>query len=305
MAKKQDSLKPQTSAVVRLSPSDKAFSIVVDCILVFFLIVIAVPLWSTIMLSLRPSTFIGSYLQGMVLPPWKWSFAAYTQLLGNNGFLIAFMNSFKILFFGVLSALVLTIPLAYGLSIKGLPGKKLVTVLVLIPYVFNVGMVPIYIMVAKFGLTNHLASVYLPVAIGTYNLLIMRSFFEGIPAELRESASIDGCNEIQTLIKIILPLSKAIILTIGLFYGVSFWNNYFHPMLYLSKDYLRPLPILLRNILIGASMNEFVEASAFSKAPVEAIKAASVFMSAIPMVIAYPFIQKYFTKGTLLGAVKG
>ena len=305
MAKKQNSLKPQTSAVVKLSRADHAFSIGVDIIMAFFLVVIAIPLWSTIMLSLRPSTFIGSYLQGMVLPPWKWSFAAYRSLLGNNGFLLAFWNSVRILVGGVACALVLNIPLAYGLSVRGLPGKKWLTILIVIPYVFNVGMVPTYIMVAKFGLTNHLASVYLPVAINTYNLLIMRSFFEGIPNELRESASIDGCNEVQTLIRIILPLSKAIILTIGLFYGVNFWNNYFNPILYLSKDYLRPLPILLRNILIGASMNEFVEARAFSDAPVEAIKAASVFMSAIPMVIAYPFIQKYFTKGTLLGSVKG
>lgn len=305
MARKQQTLKPQTSAVVKLTKADQAFSVTVDIILVFFLIVIAIPLWSTIMLSLRPNDFIGTYLQGMVLPPWKWSLAAYRSLLGNDGFVIAFVNSVKILVGGVACSLILTIPLAYGLSVRGLPGKKLITILVVIPYVFNVGMVPTYIMVAKMGLTNHLASVFLPVAIGTYNLLIMRSFFEGIPGELRESASIDGCNEIQTLIKIILPLSKAIILTIGLFYGVGYWNNYFHPMLYLSKDYLRPLPILLRNILIGSSMNEFVEATAFSNAPVEAIKAASVFLSAIPMVIAYPFIQKYFTKGTLLGAVKG
>ena len=135
--------------------------------------------------------------------------------------------------------------------------------------------------------------------------LIMKSFFEGIPNELKESAHIDGCNDVQVLIRIILPLSKAIIMTIGLYYGVAFWNDYFHPMLYLNKDYLRPLPILLRNILMAAGMNEFVEASAFGEAPIEAIKAASVFMSAIPMIIVYPFIQKYFTKGTLLGSVKG
>ena len=94
-------------------------------------------------------------------------------------------------------------------------------------------------------------------------------------------------------------------MTIGLYYGVAFWNDYFRPMMYLDKDYLRPLPILLRNILMAAGMNEFVESNAFGNAPIEAIKAASVFMSAIPMIIAYPFIQKYFTKGTLAGSVKG
>ena len=241
----------------------------------------------------------------MFLPPWEWSIAAYESLLGNNGFLIAFWNSIKILVEGVICALILTIPLAYGLSVKDLRGKKLITVFVLIPYIFNVGIIPVYLLIAKLGLTNHLQSVFLPVAISTYNCIIMRSFFEGIPNELRESASIDGCNELQILLKIILPLSKAIIMTIGLYYGVAFWNDYFRPMLYLTRDYLRPLPILLRNILLAAGMNEFVEARAFGNAPVEAIKAASVFLSAIPMVIAYPFIQKYFTKGTLLGSVKG
>ena len=241
----------------------------------------------------------------MVLPPWKWSFAAYEALLGNNGFLIAFTNSVKIVVQGVAVALLLNIPLAYGLSIRDLRGRKWMTILVIIPYVFNVGLVPTYILVAKLKLINRLSSIYLPVAIGTYNLLIMRSFFEGIPNELKESAHIDGCNDLQILVKIILPLSKAIIMTIGLYYGVSFWNDYFRPMLYLNKDTLRPLPILLRNILMAAGMNEFVEASAFGEAPIEAIKAASVFMSAIPMIIVYPFIQKYFTKGTLLGSVKG
>ncbi|MBR4011908.1 MAG: carbohydrate ABC transporter permease, partial [Spirochaetaceae bacterium] len=107
------------------------------------------------------------------------------------------------------------------------------------------------------------------------------------------------------LIRIILPLSKPIIMTIGLYYGVSFWNDFFHAMLYLNDNNLQPLPILLRNILIGSSMNEVVEVNAFGNAPISAIKAASVFMSAIPMIMAYPFIQKYFTKGTLLGSVKG
>jgi len=295
----------KTSVTVKLTGSDKVFNVVVNVFMVFILLVLAIPLWSTITLSFRPATFIGTYIEGMALPPWRWSFAAYEALLGNNGFILAFMNSFKIITQGVAVALLLTIPLAYGLSVKNLRGRKWITLFVIVPYVFNVGLVPTYILIAKLKLVNHLSSIYLPMAIGTYNCLIMKSFFEGIPNELKESAHIDGCNDVQVLIRIILPLSKAIIMTIGLYYGVAFWNDYFHPMLYLNKDNLRPLPILLRNILMAAGMNEFVEASAFGEAPIEAIKAASVFMSAIPMIIVYPFIQKYFTKGTLLGSVKG
>lgn len=295
----------ETSVTVKQTGADKSFSLVVNLFMVLILLILAIPLWSTITLSFRPATFIGTYIEGMALPPWKWSFAAYEALLGNNGFLLAFMNSFKILIQGVAVALLLTIPLAYGLSIKNLRGRKWIIIFVIIPYIFNVGLVPVYILIAKLKLINNLSSIYLPVAIGTYNCLIMKSFFEGIPNELKESAYIDGCNDVQVLLKIILPLSKAIIMTIGLYYGVAFWNDYFHPMLYLNKDQLRPLPILLRNILLAAGMNEFVEAKAFGEAPVEAIKAASVFMSAIPMIVAYPFVQKYFTKGTLLGSVKG
>lgn len=294
-----------TNIAIKPTAADHGFNICVNVFLILILIILVIPLWATVTLSFRPPSYIGSYVEGMFLAPWKWSFEAYKALLGNSGFLLAFKNSLLILIEGVACALFLTIPMAYALSVKGLPGKKGITIFVLIPYVFNVGIVPVYILIAKIGLTNHLFSVFAPVAISTYNLIIMRQFFEGIPNELRESAFIDGCNDLQILWYIILPLSKAIIMTIGLYYGVAFWNDYMRPMLYLTKDYLRPLPILLRNILLAAGMNEFLEVNAFGSAPVEAIKAASVFMSAIPMIIAYPFIQRYFTKGTLLGSVKG
>ena len=299
-------LKPQMqNAKVKLTAADHTFNIVVNIFMVIILIAIVLPLWSTITLSFRPVDFLGSNLDGMFLAPWKWSTAAYEALLGNNGFLMAFMNSFKILVGGVVCALVLTIPMAYVLSVNSLPGRKIINMIVIIPYVFNVGMIPAYLLVRDIGLINHLPAVFLPGAISTYNCIIMRQFFVGIPAELKESARIDGCSEMQVLFRIVLPLSKAIVMTIGLYYGVAFWNDFFNAMLYLNDSYLNPLPILLRNILIGSGMNENLEVTAFANAPINAIKAASVFMSAIPMVIAYPFIQKYFTKGTLLGSVKG
>jgi len=295
----------QPISTIKQSPSDKAFYICLDIFLVFILLIVVVPIWSTITLSFRPNTFIGTNLEGMFLAPWKWSTAAYEALLGNNGFLKAFLNSLKVLIFGVSTSLLLTIPMAYAMSVKSLPGRKILNTFVLIPYLFNVGMIPTYLVVQNLGMIDHLAAIYLPGAIGTYNCIIMKGFFEGIPEELKESARIDGAPEWYVLVRIILPLSKPIIMTIGLYYGVSFWNDFFHAMLYLNDNNLQPLPILLRNILIGSSMNEVVEVNAFGDAPISAIKAASVFMSAIPMIIAYPFIQKYFTKGTLLGSVKG
>ena len=290
---------------VRLTAGDQIFYILLDVFLVFILIIVAIPMWSTITMSFRSNTFIGSNLEGMFLAPWKWSTAAYRTLLGNNGFINAFINSLKIFIFGVATALFLTIPMAYVLSVKTLPGRRFFNILILIPYLFSVGLIPGFLVVTRLGLSNRLLAIFLPVAISTYNCLIMRGFFEGIPDELKESARIDGAAEITVLLRIIIPLSKPIIMTIGLYYGVQFWNDFFHAMLYINKNELQPLPILLRNILMASGMNEFVEANAFAEAPIQAIKAASVFMAAIPMVIAYPFIQKYFTKGTLLGSVKG
>lgn len=300
MAKKKN-----ISVAVRPTAADHGFNIMVTTFMVLLLIILIVPIWSTIALSFRPANYIGSYLEGMFLAPWKWSTAAYRSLLGNQGFLNSFGNSLKILAMGVATALFLTVPMAYALSVKGVPGKKWITIFVMIPYVFDVGVVPTYLLISKLGLVNHLPSVFMPVALSTYNMIIMRQFFEGIPNDLRESAFIDGCNDVQIMFKIILPLSKAIILTIALYYGVSFWNDYMRSLLYLQKSALKPLPLLLRDILIGTSMNDNLEASAFGSAPIEAIKAASVFISAIPMMIAYPFIQMYFTKGTLAGSVKG
>ena len=293
------------SVAVRATAADRVFNICVTIFMVLLLIILIVPIWSTIALSFRPPAYIGSYLEGMFLAPWKWSAGAYKALLGNQGFLNSFWNSIKIMTMGVVTALFLTIPMAYALSVKGVPGKKWITIFIMIPYVFNVGVVPTYLLISKLGLTNHLPSVFMPVALSTYNMIIMRQFVEGIPNDLRESAFIDGCNDIQIMFKIILPLSKAIIMTIGLYYAVSFWNDYMRSLLYLQKSSLKPLPLLLRDILIGTSMNDNLEANAFGTAPIEAIKAASVFISAIPMIIAYPFIQKYFTKGTLAGSVKG
>jgi putative aldouronate transport system permease protein len=290
---------------IYLTRGDFAFYVLLDILLIFVLVIVAVPMWSVITLSFRPNDFIGSNLEGMFLPPWMWSTAAYKALLGNNGFLNSFLNSLKIFAFGVATSLFLTIPLAYVLSVKTLPGRKFLNILILLPYLFNVGIIPAYLVVTKLGLTNHLAAIFLPAAISTYNCLIMRGFFEGIPDELKESARIDGASELRVLLSIVLPVSKPILLTIGLYYGVTFWNDFFHAMLYLNNNNLQPLPILLRNILMASGMNEFVEVSAFGNANVQAIKAASVFMSAIPMIIAYPFIQKYFTKGTMLGSVKG
>ena len=290
---------------IKLTRTDRVFHLVVNGSLVAIFAILIIPVWSTVTLSFRPNDFIGSALDGMLLAPWKWSTAAYRALLGHRAFLTSTFNSFRIFFEGVAMALFLTVPLAYALSIKTLPGRRLLYGIVIVPYLFNVGLIPNYLLVSSLGLMNKLEAVFLPGAISVYNTLIMKSFFEGIPEELKESARIDGASEFTVLWKIILPLSKPILLTIGLYYGVHFWNDFFNAMLYVNDSALQPLPILLRNILLSSGMNEYVEVNAFGEAPIAAIKAASVFLAAIPMLVAYPFIQQYFVKGTMLGSVKG
>ena len=301
--------KPKT---VKLTNGDRAFYIGVNAFLIFIGLIIAIPMIATITQSITPNGFRGTTFDKFILRPYDfdksafvWDASAYKALLGNNGFILAFWNSLKIMAFGVVTALALTIPMSYCMSVHDLPGRKILNYFVLIPYLFNIGVIPTYLVVTDLHLTNHLASVFIPGAIGTYNCLIMRGFFEGIPESLKESARIDGAAEWYVLVSIILPLSKPIIMTIGLYYAVGFWNDFMHPLLYINESALQPMPILLRNILLGSAMGENLDSNAFGDASVQAIKAASVFMSAIPMMLAYPFIQKYFTKGTMLGSVKG
>jgi putative aldouronate transport system permease protein len=262
-------------------------------------------MWRVVMMSLTPLGYASEDTSfGMLIPPWKWSIEAYKQLMTHPNFLHAVWNSIQITVLGTSLSLVLTVPLAYVLSIRTLPGRNLLINFILLTYLFSAGMVPTYLVVHDLGLTDHLAAVFVPVAIGVYNVLLMKGFFEGLPVELEEAARLDGASELQVLLQVILPLSKPILLTIGLFYGVFYWNEFFYPILYLNSNDLMPLPVLLRNILMASSLNEYVEFDAFSAAPIQSLKAASVFITMLPMVAVYPFIQRYFTRSTLTGSVK-
>jgi putative aldouronate transport system permease protein len=283
---------------------DVLFQILVNGLLISILIIVIIPMWKVLIMSVTPLNYIDTKTFGLWLVPWKWSFEAYKQLLSHPSFLRATTNSAIITFGGMTINMLLTVPFAYALSNQSLPGRKFIIAMVMLPFLFNAGLIPTYLTVQKLSLVDTYWAVILPGAINIYNLLVMKSFFEGLPEELKEAARLDGANELQVLLHVVLPLSKPILLTIGLFYAVGHWNEFFNAVLYLNDAKLQPLPILLRNILLAANMNEYVEYDAFSSASVQSIKAASVFLTMLPMVIIYPWIQKYFTKGTLLGGVK-
>ena len=281
------------------------FQLLVNGFLLIFLIAIAIPLWRVLMASVTPLDVYTREGVPLLQWPWNWSLEGYKQMLGHSAFPRATLNSIIITISGVALSLTLTVPLAYALSTRTLPGRNIITSLILFTFLFHVGLIPVYLLVAKtLGWTNNMLAVIVPPAVSVYNTLVMKSFFEGLPEEIKEAARMDGANDLQVLFTIILPLSKPILLTIGLFYAVWYWNEFFTPILYLNDEKLMPLPVLLRNILIGSNFNEYVEYDAFSTASIESLKAAAVLLTMTPMVAVYPWIQRYFTKGTLLGSVK-
>jgi putative aldouronate transport system permease protein len=280
------------------------FQIGLAIILIIVLLVILIPFWRVIVTAFIPLDIYTHEGVPFFLPPTKWTFEAFKQLLGHSMFPRAALNSTIITIMGTSISLILTIPLAYGLSTRKLPGRKIIMTIILFTYLFSPGLIPVYLLITGLKLTNNFLAVILPPAVSVYNTLVMMSFFEGLPDDLKEAARLDGANEFQILMRVILPLSKPIILTIGLFYAVYFWNEFFTPILYLNDNDLLPLPVLLRNILISASFNEYVEYDAFSTSSLESLKAAGVLITMLPMLFIYPWIQRYFTKGTLVGGVK-
>ncbi len=291
--------------MLRIKGRDEVgFQIGVNGFLLVVLLLILVPLWRVFMTSLTPLDVYTKEGVPFFLSPLQWSLSAYQQLLAHSNFPRAMLNSIIITVTGTALSLVLTVPLAYALSARTLPGRNLFTLLILFTFLFHTGLIPIYLLVTRLGLINNILAIILPPAVNVYNTLVMKSFFEGLPEEIKEAARMDGANDLQILWNVILPLSKPILLTIGLFYAVYYWNEFFTPILYLNDAKLMPLPVLLRNILISSGFNEYVEYDAFSAASIDSLKSASVLLTMLPMIFVYPWIQRYFTKGTLLGGVK-
>jgi putative aldouronate transport system permease protein len=286
------------------SREERTFQILTNAFLALLLFIVLLPLWRVFILSVTPFKYVDASF-GLFVSPAKWTVEAYSQFLSHPSFLLAFRNSLIIMFGGLAINLLMTVPMAYALSVRTLPGRKPLNVLVMIPYLFNPGLIPTYLVVTSLHLQNTFLAVMVPGAIGIANMFIMRNFFSEIPIDLKEAARIDGAGEFFVLFRIVLPLSIPIMLTIGLFYAVGHWNEFFTPILYLNSNKLQPLPVLLRNILMGINTNEFVEYDAFSQVSVQSLKAASIFITMLPMMMAYPWIQKYFVKGSLAGGIKG
>ena len=285
--------------------SDSVFNIVVHVIMFALIIVMAYPIILVISSSFSNPKYA---MQGeIVLLPKEFTIEAYKDVFHHERLLIGFKNSIFYTVTATIVNLVLTICASYPLSRKDLAGRKVIFGFILFTMFFSGGMIPLFLVVKGLNLMNTAGAIIFPTAINTYNLIIMRTYFEqSIPDGLLDSAKIDGCSDLRFLIQIALPLSVPIICIIIMYYGVEHWNEFYAPLIYLSDRSMQPLQLVLREILMTASA-AMSDAAGLTEQmyEVEGIKYATIVVSSIPLIIAYPFMQKYFQKGVMIGAIKG
>lgn len=232
---------------------------------------------------------------------------AYKQILGKTQIWMAMRSTVIVTLAGTALSLLLTILSAFALSRKDLPGKSFFTATILFTMYFSGGMIPTFLVVKNVGLFDSLPALFVPQAINVFNFIVMRTFFKNIPESLEEAARIDGASYLKVLVKMILPLSIPIIATIGLFYAVSYWNTYFDALLYIQKPELYTLQLRLRSLLFGEELNNSnanLEGIG-TQVMTQSLKMATVAISTIPILVIYPWLQKYFVKGVMIGSVKG
>ena len=264
-------------------------------------IIMVYPFWYVVMYSFSDPT--QSSLSSLYLLPQGFTLESYKYAFSKKILFTGFFNSVFLTVVGTCVNMLLTICLAYPLSRDKLPGKKYFSAFVVFPMLFNGGMIPTYLVIKQFGLMDSLWSLIASLAINVYNLLILSKFFKSIPESLIEAAKIDGCGDVMTLVKIILPLSKASLATISLFYAVQHWNEFLRATIYINTDSKWPLQVVLRNI-IDMVVNDLNSGGEVFMNP-ENFKMATIVITVFPIICVYPFLQKYFTQGVMMGSVKG
>jgi len=239
-----------------------------------------------------------------VLIPTEFTLDAYRYILSTNTIFRALAVSIGITLAGTLISMILTSFMAYGLTRRDLDGRKTINLMIVFTMLFNGGMIPTFLVVKNLGLIDTYMAMILPSAISAFNLIILRSFFQGLPDGLEESAKIDGCGDFGILFKIVLPLSLPSLATISLFYAVTYWNTYLSAILYIDSAHMWPIQVWLRQVVVLASG---LDGSTTEDVPPpdQAVKMAVIIVATIPIMLVYPFLQKHFAKGALLGSIKG
>ncbi|TLS53816.1 carbohydrate ABC transporter permease [Paenibacillus antri] len=247
----------------------------------------------------------------LTLWPKKWSLSAYEYILSGGAIVNALKSTLFITVVGTPISLIVTSSFAYMLSKNYLPGRNVMLLLVLFTMLFSPGMIPNYLLIRNLGLLDSLWALILPMATNAWSILVMKSFYQSIPSELEDSARIDGCNDLQIYSRIILPLSKAPMAAFTLFFAVAFWNVYFSALLYLRDSTQWTLQVILQQVVLASNASQFVDSAVASQMdnimtmPPETVKMATIIIVIAPILLVYPFLQKHFAKGVLIGSVKG
>ncbi|WP_217556645.1 carbohydrate ABC transporter permease [Paenibacillus sp. GbtcB18] len=290
------------------STREKAFDWAVYALLTIVSLIVLYPLVFVLVASFSSPEAV---MRGEV---WLWpkniTWMGYTKIFQNNEILTGYLNTIVYTVVGTAINLILSIAAAYPLSRKDFAGRNAISALMVFTMFFSGGMVPTYLLVKNLGMLNTMWALVIPGAVSVYNIIIMRTFFQSsIPGEMQEAASIDGCSNLGILWKIVLPLSMPIIAVMILFYSVGHWNSYFSGLMYLTDRDKYPLQLFLREILIQGQMQEMLgvgdDSHARNVMEGEAIKYAVVIVANLPVLMLYPFLQRYFVKGVMIGSVKG
>lgn len=283
----------------------RLFDVVNYTLLALIAIVTFLPFVHVIAGSFTTATELA--VKQFVLIPTKWSLGAYEYIFSTNTIFRALGVSTGVTFFGTMFSMFLTALMAYGLSRRDLDGRRPIMFMVVFTMLFSGGMIPTFLVVKEAGLIDSYAALIIPTAINAFNLIIMRNFFQNLPEGLEESAKIDGCSDWGILFRIVLPLSMPAIATISLFYAVTYWNTYLQAILYLNDPDKWPVQVILRQIVILASglAADTSGIDDYVRPPEQTVKMAVIVVATLPILLVYPFLQKHFAKGALLGSIKG
>lgn len=257
------------------------------------------PMWHVLMASFSDSTALTAH-SGLLLWPIEFSLDAYKRVLSNQNIWTGYINTIKYLVLGVSTSMVMTILGAYVLSRRDFMLRRPIMLAITFTMFFSGGTIPTYLNIQQLGLKGSIWGIVLPFCIATYNMIILRTSFESLPESLLEAARIDGAGQLACLTRIVLPLSKATLAVIALYYGVAYWNGWFWPSQILEVKGDMPLAVVLRDILINADMQQMDT----GVTNMEGIKYATIIVATVPILCVYPFIQKYFAQGVMIGAVK-
>lgn len=286
----------KSHSAIRETTGRKVFNIINKIILAFVCLIVIVPIWNVLITSVAVDRDVigNDYL----LIPHSFTLENYNRVL-HSGYMQAFRNSLFVAFVGTALSMLISVPMAYSLSRRELVGRNIFMKILTFTLVFDVGIMPFYIVVRMLGMINSMSAIIIPVAVSTFNVIIIKNYMTSIPVSLIESAKLDGCNDFIVLVKIIIPLSISIIAAVILFYFVSYWNRYFEVIMFINDSRKYTLQVVLRGLIFEAD-----EALGGGNYVYNNTKMAVMVLGMLPVLIIYPFIQKHFVSGLMIGGVK-